>query len=210
MPTTRTPTLPGRLRRPLFPDPDDPLGLFGDGPPTWIINKGKPGQRPSFTAGEATRQRDATTFKLRWHANHAAAAGNQTPTSLAALALADKLDACAPPRRPCLSGADPVCMRAQQRWQVNDTVSVLRPRVRRGYRAQVLSLVPEFGRTSVGSLNAFEIDRFRDATRDALKACGIVHYKLGLDISLNQRAGSTSPGYWQSQLWGFFHAPKTP
>ena len=34
------------------------------------------------------------------------------------------------------------------------------------------------------------------------------HYKLGLDVSLNQRAGSTSPGFWQLQLWGFFHEPK--
>ena len=129
--TTRTPTLPGRQRRLLLPNPDDPLGLFGDGPPTWIINRGKPGQRPSFSAGEATQQRDATVSKLRWHANHVTlATGKQTPTSLAALALADKLDACAPPQRPCLSGACPVCMRAQQRWFVKDTMHVLRPGVR--------------------------------------------------------------------------------
>jgi hypothetical protein len=108
MPTTRTPTPPGRLRRPLFTDPDDPLGLFGDGPPTWIINKGKPGQRPSFSAGEAMQQRDATVFKLRWHAKHGTlATANQTATSLAALALADKLDACAPPQRPCLAAPAP-------------------------------------------------------------------------------------------------------
>jgi hypothetical protein len=199
------------LRRPALPNPDDPLELFGDGPPTWIINKGKPGQRPSFTAGEAMRQGDATAFRLRWHANHGAlATGKQTPMSRAALALADKLDACAPPRNPCLSGACPTCMRAQQRWFVKNNVSLLRPLVRdTGYRPQVLSLVPEFGRIPVGSLNAFDIDKFLDAVRDALKACGIDHYKLGLDVSLNQRAGSMSPGFWQLQLWGFFHAPKT-
>ena len=213
----RSSTPRGRLRRLLFLrqpallNPDDPLGLFGDGPPTWTINRGKLGQRPSSSAAEAMKQRDATAFKLRWHAEHVALlAGNQTATSLAALALADKLGPCDPPRNPCLSGACPVCMRAQQRWQVNDTVHVLRPRVRRGYRDQVLSLVPEFGRIPAGSLSAFDIDPFRDAIREALRACGIDHYKLGLDVSLNQRAGVASPGFWQLQLWGFFAEPRTP
>jgi len=216
MPTTiRTSIVQGRLRRPLslrrpaLPKPDDPLGLFGDGPPWWTINKGKPGQRPSSSAGEAMKQRDATVFKLRWHANHAALlAGNPTATSLAASALADKLDACAPPRNPCLSGACPMCMRAQQRWLVMDTLRVLRPLVRRGYQARVLSLVAEFGRIPAGSLDAFDIDRFYDSVRDALKACGIQHFKLGLDVSLNQRAGVASPVVWQLQLWGFFDKPK--
>ncbi len=64
--TTRTSVLRGRLRRPLslrrpsLPNPDDPLGLFGDGPPTWTINKDKVGERKSPSAGEATRQRTAT------------------------------------------------------------------------------------------------------------------------------------------------------
>ena len=156
------------------------------------------------------RQRKATVLKLRWHANHVASlVGSPTATSLAASALAKKLDRCAPPQNPCLSGADPVCMRAQQKWLVLDTMCVLRPLLRDpNYRAQVLSLVPEFGRIPVGSLNAFDIDRFLDDIREALKACGIDHFKLGLDISLNQRAGIASPGFWQPQLWGFFHAPK--
>jgi hypothetical protein len=138
-------------------------------------------------------------------------AGNQTATSLAASALADKLDPCAPSQsRPCLSGADPVCIRAQQRWFVNDTMCVLQPLVLRGYRAKVLSLVPEFGRIPVGSLNTFDIDKFLDDIREALKACGIDHFKLGLDVSLNQRAGIASPGFWQPQLWGCFAEPRTP
>jgi hypothetical protein len=199
------------LRRPKLPNPDDPLGLFGDGPPRWTINTGKLGQRPSSSAGEAMKQRDATAFKLRWHANHVASlVGNPTATSLATSALADKLDACAPPQNPCLSGADPVCMRAHQKWLVLNTMLVLRPLVRNpNYRAQVLSLVPEFGRIPVGSTNAFDIDRFYDSLRDALKACGIEHFKLGLDVSLNQCGGLASPGFWQLQLWGFFHEPKT-
>ena len=162
----------GRLRhplrrRPVVPNPDDPLGLFGDGPPTWIINKGKLGQRPSSSAAEAMRQREATAFKLRWHAKRVALlAGNPTATSFAASALADKLDACAPPQRPCLSGACPVCVRAQQRWLVRDTMRVLRPPVLRGYRPQVLSLVPEFGRIPAGSLNKFDSDKFLDDIRE--------------------------------------------
>jgi hypothetical protein len=92
---------------------DDPLGLFGDGAPTWTINKGKVGDRESPSADEAMRQQETTTAKLRWHGNHAAnTAGHPTRTSLAALALADKLEACAPPRNPCLSGACPICIRA--------------------------------------------------------------------------------------------------
>jgi hypothetical protein len=199
------------LQRPVLAKQYDPLGLFGEGPPTWKVNKGKLGERPSFSAREAARQRNATARKLRWHAKHVALlTGNETATTLAASALADKLDRCTPPKRPCLSGACPACMRAQQRWFVNDTMHVLRPLVLRGYRPQVLSLVPEFGRILVGSLNAFDSDRFLDAVREALKACGITHYKLGLDISLNHRAGVASPGPWQLQVWGFFAEPKSP
>jgi len=198
-------------RRTALPNPDHPMGLFGDGPPHWTINRGKLGERPSSSASEAIRQRDATAFKLRWHAKHVALlAGIPTATSLAALALADKLDTCAPPKRLCLSGACPVCMRAQQRWLVKDTARVLGPLVRdTGYRPRVLSLVPEFGRIPVGATDTFDIDKFLNSIREALKASKIERYKLGLDISLNQRAGLTSPGFWQLQLWGFFHEPKT-
>jgi hypothetical protein len=210
--TTRTSIVRGRLlpRRPALPNPHDLLALFGDGPPTWTINKGKPWESPSSSAGEATRQRNATVFRLRWHGKHVALlAGSFTAISIAALALADKLDACDPPRYACLSGTCPTCMRAQQRWQVNDTVTVLRPLLRNpSYRPKVLSLVPEFGRIPVGSLNTFDIDKFLADIRGALQACGIDYYKLGLDISLNQRAGVASRGFWQLQLWGFFHKPK--
>jgi hypothetical protein len=214
--STTTSALRGRLRRPLslrrlsLPNPDDPLGLFGDGPPWWTISKGKPWQRPSSSARQAKKRRKATVFKLRWHANHAALlAGSPTPMTVAASALADKLDACVPPKRPCLSGACPVCIRAQQRWFVTETLHVMQPYVRHGYQAQALSLVPECGMTPVDSLSSFDIDKFLDAIRQALKACGIKHYKLGLDVSLNHRAGVVSPKIWQLQMWGFFHEPET-
>jgi hypothetical protein len=198
-------------RRPTIPNPDDPRGLFGDGPPWWTINKGKPGQRPSSNAREAKKRRDATVFKLRWHGKHVALLAGHTPTSLAALTLADKLEACAPPRNPCLSGACPICIRAQQRWFVTETLHVLRPLIRNPkYRPRVLSLVPECGRIPAGSLNKFDIDAFLVSMREALKASGIKHYKLALDVSLNQGAGIASPGFWQLQCWGFFHQPKRP
>jgi hypothetical protein len=194
----------------VVPNPDDPLGLFGDGPPWWTISKGKPWQRPSSNAREARKRRDATVFKLRWHANHVALlAGNPTRTSLTASALADKLEACAPPRNPCLSGACPICIRAQQRWFVTETVRVLQPYVQRGYQAQALSLVPELGQIPVGSLSTFDIDKFLDSVRDALKACKIKHYKLGLDVSLNHPAGVVNLKIWRLHMWGFFHQPKT-
>jgi hypothetical protein len=219
MPTTTRPSkLRGRLKRPLLlqrpslPNSNDPRGLFGDGPPWWTINKDKLGERPSSSAREAMQQRKATASKLRWHANHAALlAGNPTTTGLAALALADKLDACAPPSRPCLSGACPICMRGQQRWLVTDTLRALGRLVRDArYQPQVLSLVPEFGRAHAGSLDIFDIDKFLDSIRKALKASEIDHYKLGLDVSLNERAGVANRGFWQLQAWGFFHAPKRP
>jgi hypothetical protein len=196
----------GNPQRPTIPDRDDPRGLFGDGPPWWTISKGKPWQRPSSNAREAKKRRDATVFKLRWHGKHVALlAGHPTRTSLAALTLAGKLEACDPPGLPCLSGACPICIRAQQRWFVTETLHVMQPYVWRGYQAQALSLVPECGMIPVGSLSTFDIDKFLDSVRNALKACGITHYKLGLDVSLNDRAGVVSPKIWQLHMWGFFH-----
>jgi hypothetical protein len=88
-------------------------------------------------------------------------------------------------------------------------VHVLQPLIRDPkYRPLVLSLVPEWGRISAGSLNTFDIDAFLVSIRKALKACEIDHYKLGLDVSLNQEAGIANRGYWQLQFWGFFHPLK--
>jgi hypothetical protein len=212
MPTTTRPSKlreclrpPLSLRRPSLPNFNDSLGLFGDGPPWWTISKGEPWQRPSSSARQAKKQRRATVYKLRWHANHVALlAGTPTSTSLAASALADKLEACAPPKRPCLSGACPVCIRAQQRWFVTETVRVMQPYVRRGYQAQALSLVPEFGQIPVGSLSTFDIEKFLGSVRAALKACEIEHYKLGLDVSLNHRAGVARPKHWHCTCGGSF------
>jgi hypothetical protein len=199
------------LKRTMVAKPYSPLELFSDGPPTLTINASKRGQRPSTSTRQAKRQRDVKAQRLRRHAKHMASlAGSETATSIVALALADKLDACAPPRRPCLSGACPICMRAQQRWFAEDARRVMRWLLRDPrYSGQVLSLAPEFGRIRARSLDAFEMDGFYDSIRDALTACGINNYKLGFDISLNQRAGVASSAVWQLQLSGFFSEPKS-
>ena len=101
-------------------------------------------------------------------------------------------------------------MRAQQRWLVKRHHA--RPRAPwsrtpdvapstvfgAGVRERFLSALP----------NTFDIDFFLNTVRAALKTCGIDDYKLGLDISLNERAGHMRPG-WQFHFWGFFfHEPK--
>ena len=87
----------------------DPLGLFTDGPPHWTVSKGKKYERPSQTLAQAIRQRKASMKRLHWH--------NNRNGDMAAINLEAKLLACKP-AQPCLSGACPICMRAQQRWLV--------------------------------------------------------------------------------------------
>jgi hypothetical protein len=131
-------------RRSRLKNADDPLGLFGDGPPRWSIMEGKIGERPSSSAHEATRERDMMASILRRHAKlMARLEGGVTANSMAASALADKFDHCDPPRYPCLSGTCPVCTRAVQRWFVRDTLRVLSQYVADpAYRPQVLSVAP--------------------------------------------------------------------
>ena len=89
-----------------------------------------------------------------------------------------------------------------------DTVRVLGPLVRRRISTQVLSLVPEFGRIPVGSLNAFDIDWL--SRRHPRGAQGLWHRPLQARPRRQPEStcGVASPGFWQLQLWGFFHAPK--
>jgi hypothetical protein len=87
----------------------DPLGLFTDGPPHWVVSKGKKYERPSQTLAQANRQRMVAAKRLHWHGNRNG--------DMAAINLETKLLACKP-SQPCLSGACPICMRAQQRLLV--------------------------------------------------------------------------------------------
>ena len=148
-----------------LPNSDDPLGLFGDGPPWWTISKGKPWQRPSSSdaRGDEAARRDSVQAALAREPrrlvggqsdgdiNRGISAGRQT--------------------RSVCSATEPVSERrvsnlhtgATTMVRDRDTVHVLRPLIRDpNYRPQVLSLVPEFGRIPVGSLSAFDIDAFLD------------------------------------------------
>ena len=87
----------------------EPLGLFTDGPPHWVVSKGKKYERPSQTMSQANKQRMAATRRLHWHGARNA--------DMAAINLEAKLLSCKS-TRPCLSGACPICMRAQQRLLV--------------------------------------------------------------------------------------------
>ena len=106
MPNTRNPHPPGggerlihdRPRKNLIMDREDPLGLFRRRPPTLDVKRGEAqeyesAQRPR---GEVAARRD---MMVPGCAGKRIASPSQqaieTPTSLAAAALADKLDACA-------------------------------------------------------------------------------------------------------------------
>ena len=79
---------------------------FGNGSPTWRINRGKPSERFCDTFADADDQREQLIAKLNWLGKH-----HRLP---AAQQLARKLRRCGGPKR-CKSGACPVCVRAVQR-----------------------------------------------------------------------------------------------
>ena len=194
-------------------NPMIPLGSSATVPHRGRSARASPGNAQSPSAREATKQRDATVFRLRWHANHVALlAGNPTATSLAASALADKLDACAPPQY------------SVPERRVSNLHARATALVRDGHCARTGAPGPRtrtidrsacpWCRNSAGSLRDHSARSTSTSSSTSsvrrCKACGIVHYKLGLDVSLNQRAGVANPGFWQLQLWGFFHQPKRP
>jgi hypothetical protein len=181
----------------------DPLGLFGDGPPHWTVSKGKKYERPCQTIRQAARQWRAVAKTLHWH-------GNRNGDT-ASLNLEAKLLACKP-AHPCLSGACPICMRAQQRFLVMASISILPqlhgPFDRRGeLPPMTISIVPDFGRVPLAGLGNFDIRKFVEETRTALRFAHIERYVFGLDVSLNHDDGKPEEAYWQLQWWGFFDAP---
>ena len=216
--TTRTSIVRGRLRRALFlrrphSKPDDPLGLFGDGPPSVDHQQGQARatpivQRRARRRGSATRQHSSCAGT---RTTSALLAGNPTTTSLAASALADKLD----------SLCSATVSVSQRRVPIMHAGAAAM--VRRGHHARpaaacsgtrtidrrCLSLVPEFGRIPVGSLNAFDIDRFLDS--DPRGAQGLRDRALQAgprrQPESNVRA-SRAPGSGNCNMWGFFHEPK--
>jgi hypothetical protein len=182
--------------------PDDPLGLFTNDPPLWTVSQGKPYEAPCQTIEQANSQRKAAARKLRWHGNHA--------DDGVALALEATLRSCKP-ARPCLSGACPICQRAQQRLFVMECISVVeRPHPVFGGKVNAISIIPDFGRVQQGELANFDVVEFERKTREALKAAGITRSILGLDVSLNHEDGKSEEAYWAFQWWGFFGAIADP
>lgn len=178
---------------PPFPDP---LGLFTDGPPHWIVSKNKTYERPCQTLVEANLQRKAVAKTLHWHGNRNG--------DIASLDLEAKLLACKS-TRPCHSGACPICMRAEQRLLVLASMHIL-PQLGRpvGDRPKAISFVPESGRVALGALEDFDFAKFQSETRAILRASGVNRFLLGLDASLNHDDGKPDEAYWQLQWWGFF------
>jgi hypothetical protein len=177
----------------------DPHGLFSGGPPHWTVSRGKKYERPCQTLVQANRQRKVTTKRLHRHGNRN---GN-----MASLNLEAKLLACTP-ARPCLSGACPICMRAQQRLLVIASIHIL-PQLARpaGDAPKAISLVPDFGRVELGALAGFDVAKFRRDTRATLRASGVNRFLLGLDVSLNHEDGKRDDAHWQLQWWGLFEEP---
>ena len=153
---------------------------YRNGPPTWIVSYGEAWQRLSQTNEEAETQRDADVRKLRWHERD-----SNMPD---AGQLAAVLENCRPEDR-CFSGACPICLRAVQRWYVDQGHCVARHITRDGEKPVALSMVPDFGRVSPGALNRFDWARFLSASRYALQSAGVTNFHLGVDASLDEDEG---------------------
>jgi hypothetical protein len=176
-------------------------GYYGDGPPHWTVSKGKPWEAPSQTARDASLQRNAAVKKLLWHAKRNG--DNKV------FKLADTIANCRQNHR-CLSGASPLCVRARQRWLVSTSMSALADlKGPDGTHAQILSLVPDFGRVPMGQLAEFDMENFRRSALNALIASNVKRFCLGIDMSLNHDEGDFANAYWQFQLWGFFQEPES-
>ena len=171
---------------------------YRNGPPTWIVSYGEAWQRLSQTNEEAETQRDAEAMKLRWHERDS----NMSDAGR----LAAVLEKCRPEDR-CFSGACPICLRAVQRWYVDQGHSVARHIARDGEKPVVLSMVPDFGRESPGALNRFDWARFLSASRCALQSAGVTNFYLGVDASLDEEEGVPASRVFQFQLWGLVGSP---
>jgi hypothetical protein len=173
---------------------------YRNGPPMWIVGYGQPWERLSETKEEAKTQRDAEVRKLRWHERY--------NNLLEAGRLAAVLENCRPGAR-CFSGACPICMRAVQRWCVDQNASVARQIVRNGEKLVALSMVPDFGQALPGTLNRFDWARFLSASRYALLAAGIGNFYLGVDVSLDEDEADPSSRFFQFHLWGLIGSRKS-
>jgi len=172
---------------------------YRNGPPTWIVSQGKAWQRPSQTNEEAETQRDAEARKLRWHERYS----NMPDAGRMAVVLEN----CCPEDR-CFSGACAICLRAVQRWYVDQGHSVARHIARDGEKPVALSMVPDFGQALPGALNRFDWARFLSASRHVLQSAGVTNFYLGVDASLDEDEGVPQSRVFQFQLWGLVGSPE--
>ncbi len=160
---------------------------FRNGPPHWLEGKKK---RPCKTAAEVQIERRKTVKRLRRFGKE----------NSEALALASRLEACAPRQR-CGSGACPECARAWQRWFVIAIRDFLESEPRRP--VTVLNPIHVSGKIEPGSLGDKDVlKNAKKAIITALNDARIPGGAFGLDISFNEdRDGGFEP-HWQLHLRG--------
>lgn len=168
---------------------------YGDDPPHWIISAGKPSQRASQTAAQASQQRKQTEKLLH---RHGSKQSHVFP-------LARKIDSCRPNRR-CGSGACPECTRALQRWFVEnahkaaanllDTTELI-----------LVSLVPDYAATDAMSPMMSWENVIARLCQDMV-GVGIPWGIGGSDFSVNIDKVNGGAPILQGQFWMLIEKPK--
>ena len=175
---------------------------FGDGPPYWNLNAGKPWARPCDMLSEAVAYRNVVARKLEWH-------GREHGEEMYS-ALERVLRSCCPKQR-CFSGGCPICTRALQRWFVIRGLSFSKRLHREvGQEFRILSAVPDFGQVRPKSLLQFDWPSFQERARRALRRAGIKRFVAGIDVSLNHWDGFPEDALFQFQLWALLEDPRGP
>lgn len=90
---------------------------FGDDPLEWTMNGNSLGARRTQSILEAARLRKPFVAGLR-------SIHTDSDEYRRCLELAQTLEGCCP-KRPCFSGACPICMRATQRWFIEKSADAL-------------------------------------------------------------------------------------
>ncbi len=163
--------------------------FYGDGAPRW--REGRNGN-PSTTAEQAAHQRELLVKALR------------RDRGVEAIALAGKLTACSS-RRPCLSGACPICGRALQRMCVDATRNLFDDH---GGEMLAVNVVMRRGWIEPGDLSDDDIfDKTRRRLRRALQDVNVPAVG-GFDISLNEHETKAFAPYWAP--YAFIFVPSRP
>jgi len=172
--------------------------FFGDGPPRWIVNRGRPWERWCRSAEDSAGARSATLVKLR---SHLPSLGTTRMRALIA-----KLTGCRAGHR-CLSGACPECQRAAQRWFVRAGMGIGSDLLRRRIQPRFISIVPAFGRVPSGELDGSNVNELRSRTIATLRSVGIYRFRGALDVSLNHERDDRRSAYFQLHWWGLIGEP---